>query len=66
MIINGKYISKRSLVDMEESFTSDKQKQSKLEKIEQEYNRIIQRNGGQLFTIKNERLRQMGISGKSD
>ena len=54
LIINGKYVPRR--VDYEDSYSNDsKRKHSKLERIEMEYNRIIQRNNGQLFMIKNEK-----------
>ena len=59
LIINGKFIARR--VDLEESYSSDnKRRHSKLEKIEMEYNRIIQRNNGQLFMIKNEKRDSQG------
>lgn len=66
-MLNGKYLKRsgygNSVVgDMEESFASEKQKQSKLEKIEMEYNRIIQRNNGQIFIVKNEKYRGIARS----
>ena len=58
--IHGKYLTKRipgqggsgpglngvMMPDMDDSFISEKQKQSKLEKLEMEINRIMEKNNG--------------------
>lgn len=41
---------------MDDSFlSSEKQKQSKLEKLEMEINRILEKNNGQIFIVKHEK-----------
>jgi hypothetical protein len=46
---NAKCMSK---MDNEESYSSDRQRQSKIEKIEQEISRMLERNDGKLFIVK--------------
>lgn len=41
--------------DPEDSYASEKQRQSKLEKIEMEINRIMEKNNGQIFIVKHEK-----------
>jgi len=53
--------------ELEDSYPSERQKQSKLEKLEMEYNRILERNNGQIFIVKNEKYRLLHPDGgKSD
>jgi hypothetical protein len=50
-LLNGKRLGDL----IEDSYTSERQRQSKLEKMEMEINRIMERNNGQLFIVKHER-----------
>ena len=60
---NGKCMSK---IDLEDSYSSDKQRQTKLEKMEQEITRMLERNDGKLFIIKQEKYTYSKEEGKSD
>ena len=51
---------------MDDSFISEKQKQSKLEKLEMEINRIMEKNNGQIFIVKHEKNNFNRDGAKSD
>ncbi|CDW74975.1 transcription factor yy2 [Stylonychia lemnae] len=64
---HSKYLSKRIPGDIDDTFISnDKQKQSKLEKIEMEFNRIMEKNNGQIFIVKHEKNNLNRDGAKSD
>ena len=41
--------------DLDDSFTSEKQRQSKREKMEMEISRLMEKNNGQIFIVKQEK-----------
>ena len=51
--VNGMYSCKRG--DPDDSFASERHRQSKLEKVEMEIARLMERNNGQIFIVKHER-----------
>lgn len=61
--INGKQSCK---IDLDGSYSSDKHRQSKMEKLEMEISKLLERNDGKLFVIKQERYGVSKDEGKYD
>ena len=55
-----------SKLDLEGSYSSDKHRQTKLEKLEQEISRLLERNDGKLFIVKHEKNGPHKEEGKSE
>lgn len=50
--LNGKPLSYKMNIDPDASYSSERYKQSKLEKLEMEITRLLEKNDGKLFIIR--------------